>query len=91
MRLGISQPDIIKVSCLEVKMGKEAEKFKDSRETHFWAERRGNELPIRDLSTKDGQPHRDTKKKQHFARYSVKYYEYKEFMQNIYQISYKIF
>ena len=63
MRLGISQPDIIKVSCLEVKMGKEAEKFKDSRETHFWAERRGNELPIRDLSTKDGPAtHRDTKR-----------------------------
>ena len=62
MRLGISQPDIIKVSCLEVKMGKEAEKFKDSRETHFWAERRGNELPIRDLSTKDSRPHQHTQR-----------------------------
>ena len=68
MRLGISQPDIISLSCLEVKMGKEAEKFKDSRETHFWAERRGNELPIRDLSTKDRPTTSTHKKKQHFAK-----------------------
>ena len=33
-----------------------------------WAERRGNELPIRDLSTKDRPTTPTHKKKQHFAK-----------------------